>query len=824
MTDAAKPIVYRAFLSDSHRDKRAAKRWHKRLEAFPIDRDLIGRAAKLGPVPAKLSPIFWDRLDFPATGGLDALTRDHLDQSAALILLASPRSAASRAVNEEVRYFRHAYPDRPLVVILERGAGVAFQDCLPPALRFALDADGAVSTTPCDTPVAADPRAANEGPPRATAKVVAGLTGLTPDDVLGRVTEALRHERWMWWGAVAGMVALLVVVGGGGWFVLDRIDRQHAEVISQQSVGQQRIEQLVIRMAGDGPAAMQAIKEFRDLLRPDKPDIDDDPIEKLPGFAKNILETLREPATNPADFQGAIRQALEGAQSRINKLQFGDAAKVLDDALARSNDMVRGYAALLAERGKVARLQLDYRGAAGFYAQAAGTVPATDTTLRWRYTLDAADALYDQGNEFGDNQALHDAIAAYQTTVGLAPRDLVPLDWAKTQHNLGVALRTLGQRESGTARLHQAVEAFSLALTERSRDRIPLDWAMTQDNLGFALLRLAERESGTARLDQAAEAFRAVLTERTRDRAPLDWAMTLNNLGLVFWRLGERDGVTTRLDQAVDAYRAALLERTRDRVPLDWAATQNNLGNALATLGAGESGTARLDQAVDAYRAALLEQTRDRVPLDWAMTQNNLGNALATLGEWDSETARLDQAVDAYCAALLERTRDRVPLDWAATQSNLGSALATLGERESGTARLEQAVEAYRAALLERTRDRVPLQWATTQNNLGSALRALGARESGTARLDEAVEAYRAALLELTRDRVLLDWAFSRHTLANALALLAERSGDRGTLEEAISCMRDAAEVYREGNVTYWVPEAERRVREMEAALAAMPR
>ena len=75
-----------------------------------------------------------------------------------------------------------------------------------------------------------------------------------------------------------------------------------------------------------------------------------------------------------------------------------------------------------------------------------------------------------------------------------------------------------------------------------------------------------------------------------------------------------------------------------------------------------------------------------------------------------------------------------------------------------------------------------------------------------------------------TRDRVPLDWAGSRFNLANALALLAERSGDRGTLEEAIACMRDAAAVYREGNVTYWLPVAERRVGEMEAALAAMPR
>ena len=56
-----------------------------------------------------------------------------------------------------------------------------------------------------------------------------------------------------------------------------------------------------------------------------------------------------------------------------------------------------------------------------------------------------------------------------------------------TQMNLGAALTTLGQRESGTARLEQAVAAYHAALEERTRERVPLDWAMTQMNLGNAL-------------------------------------------------------------------------------------------------------------------------------------------------------------------------------------------------------------------------------------------------------------------------------------------------------------------------------------------------
>jgi hypothetical protein len=75
-----------------------------------------------------------------------------------------------------------------------------------------------------------------------------------------------------------------------------------------------------------------------------------------------------------------------------------------------------------------------------------------------------------------------------------------------TQMNLGNALLTLGERESGTARLGEAVAAYRAALEERTRDRVPLYWARTKMSLGNALLRLGERESGTVRLEEAAAA------------------------------------------------------------------------------------------------------------------------------------------------------------------------------------------------------------------------------------------------------------------------------------------------------------------------------
>ena len=148
-----------------------------------------------------------------------------------------------------------------------------------------------------------------------------------------------------------------------------------------------------------------------------------------------------------------------------------------------------------------------------------------------------------------------------------------------------------------------------------------------------------------------------------------------------------------------------------------------------------------------------------------------------------------------------------------------GEALVEVGDQRGSNVHLIAAIAVSRAALALATgADEIGYD----RTVLGIALWRLGERESGTARLDEAVAAYRAALDERTRDRVPPDWAQSQHTLANVLATLAARTHDRARMTEAIASMRNAAEVYRQGNVTYWLPIAEQRIAAMEATLAKM--
>jgi tetratricopeptide (TPR) repeat protein len=213
-------------------------------------------------------------------------------------------------------------------------------------------------------------------------------------------------------------------------------------------------------------------------------------------------------------------------------------------------------------------------------------------TARGVWLSGKATEFYERGRDQGINVASAIAIEVYRAVLRELPRELVPLQWAKTQSDLGTALAVLGQRENGTTRLEEGVTSLRAALEERTRERVPFDWAKTQNSLGIALGMLGARETGTARLEEAAIAFRAALAENTRERVPLDWARNQNNLGLALWSHGERESGTARLEEAVTAFRKSLQEQTREQSPFGWAQTQNNLGIALMRIGERERDSA----------------------------------------------------------------------------------------------------------------------------------------------------------------------------------------------------------------------------------------
>ena len=221
---------------------------------------------------------------------------------------------------------------------------------------------------------------------------------------------------------------------------------------------------------------------------------------------KRIAE--RTKANDPA---GATRAAEQGfaewerqeAEHRAKALASGVA--LLE--LALQTDLLRFDAAGAAARvEKIVSLQHENDPKALFAA------------LRARQ-----EQFYVEGRDKGVNFSLEVAIAIARREVALARG---ADEHGVALNDLGSALWTLGERESGTEKLEEAVSAYREALKERTRERVPLDWARTQINLGVALWSLGERESGTTQLEEAVLAYREALKEYTRERVPLEWART----------------------------------------------------------------------------------------------------------------------------------------------------------------------------------------------------------------------------------------------------------------------------------------------------------
>jgi tetratricopeptide (TPR) repeat protein len=155
------------------------------------------------------------------------------------------------------------------------------------------------------------------------------------------------------------------------------------------------------------------------------------------------------------------------------------------------------------------------------------------------------------------------------------------------------------------ARAERAVAAYRLELATRSREREPLQWSRTQRDLGDALITLVERGRGMGHFKEARAAYRAALKAQPPDREPLEWARTQTSMATLFSTLGKRQRSSDWLKTAVGLYRAALGKLTPKSAPPEWATAQNNLAHALEEWGVLSGDPALFVEAAQAWEECL---------------------------------------------------------------------------------------------------------------------------------------------------------------------------------------------------------------------------
>ncbi len=746
---------YRAFLSYSHADAATAQRVHRRLESFHIDKELVGRVTPAGPIPKVLRPIFRDRNDFDAGSSLGAETGTALDDSAALILLASPHAARSKYANEELRLFKARHPDRPVIPLIVDGTpGDAANECFPPALRFVVAPDGTVTDTPADV-LAADLRETGDGFDLALAKVVARLIGLAPDDVYRRAERERRRQGRLRL-AVAAVIALLAI-GGGGLFWQSRQQKQTLDEITALVDKYS----LVTPAKADAPGAKQSLTQAITAIA--------EGASTDPRYAQ-ALALLK--AGKPTEAEPLLKAVAEDKAKRADK-DANDAAAAYRDlaSIAAVSDPGRARE-YYAQAARLDPSDVDGMYQNGWFQEQAGQLDAAqaayarvistakpgadDEYIAWtkfgmgdierqRGNLGAALATYREAQTIIDRHAksepgnadwqrdlsfsyenvggvqmaqgnLPAALTSYQTSLAIRDR-LAKSDpgnggW---QRDLSVSDQYVGDVQMAQGNLPAALTAYqtSLAIADRLTQSDPgnADW---QGDLAGSYDNVGDVQVAQGNLPAALTSYQAefTITERLAKSDPGN-AGWQRDLSVSYANVGDVQMTQGNLPAALTSYQTslAIADRLAKSDPGN-AGWQRGLSVSYASVGDVQVAQGNLPAALTSYQAGFAIADRlaksDPGNADW---QDDLSSSYNKVGDVQVEQGNLPAALTSYQAgfAIRERLAKSDPGN-AGWQRDLSFSYNKVGDVQAAQGNLPAALTSYQAefAIMERLAESDP--------------------------------------------------------------------------------------------------------------------
>ena len=689
-------LKYRGFISYSHADTKWAKWLHGRLESFRIDQDLIGRKTALGAVPSSMRPVFRDRDEFTAGHSLTEQTLEALSNSAAVVVICSPAAAKSRYVNEEIRLFKSRHPERPVIPLIVDGEpGDPIRECFPDALKFKLDAKGQVTAEPEEL-LAADVREKGDGKQLALAKVIAGLLGVSSDEIYRRAERERRRRARLRGGIAAAFIALVVLAGAFAFF-----DYQKRQTLAD-------IEALVSKYSVISTAEAA-----------------------VPGARQSLTDAITSIAQGAAQdprYAKALALLKEGKPTEAEPLL----AAVFEDKKKLATRQSKDAAEAARNLASIAGIS-DLKKARQYYAEAAALDP------------DNLNGMLQYATSESLGGSLDKAESAFRRALVLAEEQKDDLSrlWA----HWGIGRLRLARDDLSTA-LMELSAAEEIA--QRNADANP-DSAEWQGQLALTRKSIGDALKVQGKLDDATKAYRESLAiyDYLGEADPNNAVWDVNK-ALTYQSIGDVFTVQGNLVETLASYQKSLAIADR-HLAADPDNDAWNLNKAIALKAIGDVSKAQgnILGALEAYRDNLAIHKRqaeaDPSSILW---QAGLSAALTAIGDMMLKMKKYDIALQSYRqSVIIAKRQAEADPNTAAWQSGLVWGYVKMGDVLVKQDELDEALILYTDSLdgFERMAKADPAN-PVGQSNLAAVHARISDARKAQGNLADALESQRAAL------------------------------------------------------------------------------
>lgn len=304
-SSATEQFSQRAFIAHSQGDAHWGEWLQKALQSYHVPGRLVGRDSRDGPVPKRLVPVYRDDNEIKASIDIGATRRNLLQESRYLIVICSPESAQSPWVNEEVLEFKRLGRENRILCLIVDGEpnatdkpDITESECFCDGLRYKVDEKGQLTDQRFE-PIAADLRPGKDGKDGARLKILAGLLGVSFDDLRQRDLRRRRTRR-----AEYGVIFLLALMGMV--FIGIEFKQQALENAYQEA---EYAAQEAQRLVNDGEAEI-AIQTILNNLPPDYSKSQHPVIDELTWVLEDAIH------------QVPLQAILRGHKAEIFNLQF----------------------------------------------------------------------------------------------------------------------------------------------------------------------------------------------------------------------------------------------------------------------------------------------------------------------------------------------------------------------------------------------------------------------------------------------------------------------------------------------------------------------